>query len=78
VNCACVLIDIGTKRLAWNSAALIIAVFDGAYLAAALVRPLVDEGVVVVTRLRCKAKLFDAPLFRGGMRLSSQIWQESS
>ena len=51
-----------------NSKALIIAVFDGAYLAAALVRPLVDEGVVVVTRLRCNAKLFDVPPSTEGKR----------
>jgi magnesium-transporting ATPase (P-type) len=36
-------------------------VFDGAYQATALVRPLVDEGVVVVTRLRRDPKLFGAP-----------------
>lgn len=45
-----------------------IVVFDGAYAAAALVRPLIEQGVIVVTRLRSDAKLFDLPLSTQGQR----------
>jgi hypothetical protein len=43
-------------------------VFDGAYAAATLVRPLIAEGAVVVTRLRRDAKLFDLPINKSGQR----------
>lgn len=45
-----------------------IVVFDGAYAARDLVRPLVQLGAVVVTRLRRDAKLFDLPVTEPGKR----------
>ncbi len=66
--CVLAYIEIKNALRSLNSKALIIAVFDGAYLAAALVRPLVDEGVVVVTRLRYNAKLLDVPPSTEGKR----------
>lgn len=47
---------------ALKSKAGFVVVFDGAYAAAALVRPLIAEGATVVTRLRKDAKLFDLPV----------------
>lgn len=38
-----------------------LVVFDGAYAVRELIRPLIAEGAVVVTRLRRDAKLFDLP-----------------
>lgn len=46
---------------AMGSRAGYLVVFDGAYVARELIRPLVKEGVVVVSRLRRDAKLFDLP-----------------
>jgi len=46
---------------ALGSRAGFIVVFDGAYAARELVRSLIAEGAVVVTRLRRDAKLFDVP-----------------
>lgn len=35
--------------------------FDGAYAAGELIRPLLADGAAIVTRLRHDAKLFDLP-----------------
>lgn len=51
-----------------GSLARYVVVFDGAYAAAALVRPLLDAGVTVVTRLRSDAKLRDVPVPQSGRR----------
>lgn len=51
---------------ALGSQAGFIIVFDGAYAAKALVRPLIAEGAIVVTRLRRDAKLFDLPANKTG------------
>ncbi len=53
---------------ALGSKAGFIVVFDGAYAARALVRPLIAEGAIVVTRLRRDAKLFDLPVNKLGQR----------
>lgn len=45
-----------------------IVVFDGAYAAKTLVRPLIAAGAIVVTRLRSDAKLFDLPVNKDGQR----------
>lgn len=58
---------VGKLRMLGSKAG-VIAVFDGAYAARALVRPLIAEGVVVVTRLRRDAKLFDLPVNKPGQR----------
>lgn len=47
---------------ALGSKAGFLVVFDGAYAARELIRPLVARGAVVVTRLRCDATLFDLPV----------------
>ena len=47
---------------ALKSKAGFVIVFDGAYAAAVLVRPLIAEGATVVTRLRSNAELFDLPV----------------
>lgn len=44
-----------------GSKAKMLVVFDGAYAARPLMQPLLDQGVVVVSRLRSNAKLFDLP-----------------
>jgi len=53
---------------ALGSQAGFVVVFDGAYAAKALVRPLLAEGATVVTRLRRDAKLFDLPVNKVGQR----------
>ena len=53
---------------ALGSKAGFIVVFDGAYAARELVRSLIAEGAVVVTRLRRDAKLFDSPENEPGKR----------
>ena len=53
---------------ALGSLARLVVVFDGAYAAKALVRPLLAEGATVVTRLRSDAKLFDVPTAKPGQR----------
>jgi hypothetical protein len=53
---------------ALGSKAGFIVVFDGAYAAGELVRPLIAEGATVVTRLRRDAKLFDVPVNKSGHR----------
>ena len=53
---------------ALGSKAGFIVVFDGAYAARELVRSLIAEGAVVVTRLRRDAKLFDIPENEPGKR----------
>lgn len=53
---------------AMGSRAGFVVVFDGAYAATALVRPLIAEGAIVVTRLRRDAKLFDLPINKPGQR----------
>jgi hypothetical protein len=45
-----------------------ILVVDGAYAVKALLRPLISEGVTIVSRLRSGAKLFDLPPERTGQR----------
>lgn len=47
---------------ALGSEAAFVIVFDGAYAAKTLMRPLLAEGATVVTRLRRDAKLFDVPV----------------
>lgn len=53
---------------ALKSKAGFVVVFDGAYAAKALVRPLIAEGATIVTRLRSDAKLFDLPVNKKGQR----------
>ncbi len=53
---------------ALGSKAAFVVVFDGAYAAKTLVRPLLAEGATVVTRLRRDAKLFDLPVNKTGGR----------
>lgn len=53
---------------ALGSLARFVVVFDGAYAARALVRPLLAEGATIVTRLRSDAKLFDVPVVKVGQR----------
>lgn len=53
---------------ALGSKASMVVVFDGAYAAKSLVRPLLAENVTVVTRLRRDAKLFDLPINKPGQR----------
>ena len=53
---------------ALGSRARFVFVFDGAYAAKALVRPLLAEGATVVTRLRSDAKLFNVPVRQEGQR----------
>ena len=53
---------------ALGSLARFVVVFDGAYAAKTLVRPLLAEGAHVVTRLRSDAKLFDVPMNKQGQR----------
>jgi hypothetical protein len=53
---------------ALGSKAAFVVVFDGAYAAKTLVRPLLDEGATVVTRLRRDAKLLDLPVNKAGQR----------
>jgi hypothetical protein len=53
---------------ALGSKAGFLVVFDGAYAARELIRSLLALGAVVVTRLRCDAKLFDLPGNERGRR----------
>lgn len=53
---------------ALGSQAKFVVVFDGAYAAKKLVRPLLAEGATVVTRLRRDAKLFGLPTNDAGQR----------
>jgi hypothetical protein len=53
---------------ALGSQAKFMVIFDGAYASRGLVKPLVDRGVTVVSRLRCDAKLFDLPVPTPGKR----------
>lgn len=53
---------------ALSSKAGFVVVFDGAYAAKTLVRPLIAEGATVVTRFRRDAKLFDLPVNKSGQR----------
>jgi len=50
----------GTLK-ALGSQARFMVIFDGAYAKRCLVKPLVDKGMTVVSRLRHDAKLFDLP-----------------
>ena len=61
-------LSVRTMRVlrAFGSKAGFLIVFDGAYAASELMRPLIKEGAVVVTRLRRNAKLFDVPMERRG------------
>ncbi|TWT77158.1 IS701 family transposase [Neorhodopirellula pilleata] len=51
-----------------GSKAGFVVVFDGAYAAKSLVRPLIAQGATVVTRIRRDAKLFDLPVNKIGQR----------
>jgi hypothetical protein len=51
-----------------------LVVFDGAYAASELIRPLVAQGATVVTRLRRDAKLFDLPKHKAGQRGRPRIY----
>ena len=51
-----------------GSRAKVMVIFDGAYVARELIRPLLKEGVTVVSRLRRDAKLFDLPTPTTGQR----------
>ena len=53
---------------AMGSKAGFVVVFDGAYAAKSLVRPLIDQGATVVTRIRRDAKLLDLPVNKTGQR----------
>ena len=53
---------------ALGSKAGFVVVFDGAYAAKTLVRPLFAEGATIVTRLRRDAKLFGLPVNKLGQR----------
>lgn len=59
---------------ALGSKAWFLVVFDGAYAASDLIRALVARGAVVVTRLRCDAKLFDLPRKESGRRGRPRIY----
>jgi hypothetical protein len=60
-----------------GSKAAILVVFDGAYAAKELVRPLIKSGAVVITRLRRDAKLFDLPVSEPGRRGRPRIYGEN-
>jgi hypothetical protein len=51
-----------------GSKAGFVVVFDGAYAAKSLVRPLIAQGATVVTRIRRDSKLFDLPVNTTGQR----------
>lgn len=53
---------------ALGSQSRFVIVFDGAYAAGPLVRPLIAAGATVVTRLRSNSKLCDLPVQRQGQR----------
>lgn len=53
---------------ALGSKAGCVVLFNGAYAAGALIRPLIAEGATVVTRLRRDAELFDLPVNKAGQR----------
>lgn len=57
----CMLRSLGSK-------AGFVVVFDGAYAAKSLVRPLIAHGATVVTRIRRDSKLFDLPVNTTGQR----------
>ena len=59
---------------ALGSKAGFLVVFDGAYAARDLIRPLLERGAVVVTRLRRDAKLFDLPVNEPGRRGRPRIY----
>ncbi len=62
------------KLRALGSKAGFLVVFDGAYAARDLIRSLLARGAVVVTRLRCDAKLFDLPVKEPGRRGRPRIY----
>ena len=59
---------------ALGSKAGYLIVFDGAYAARELIRPLIKEGATVVTRIRRDAKLFDLPVNEKGRRGRPRIY----
>jgi len=63
----------GTLRALGSKAGFRI-VFDGAYASRELMRPLVAAGAVVITRLRCDAKLFDVPVNKPGAKGRPRIY----
>lgn len=63
----------GCIRAAGSRAGLIL-VIDGAYAAKELLRPLVADGVIVISRLRRDAQLFDLPVKRSGQRGRPRIY----
>lgn len=60
--------QIMTRLKALGSQTRCMIIFDGAYMAGALVRPLIEAGATVVTRLRSDAKLWDQPVNKVGQR----------
>lgn len=62
---------------ALGSKAGFLVVFDGAYAASELIRALLARGAVVVTRLRCDAKLFDLPVNEPGRRGRPRIYGQN-
>ena len=62
---------------ALGSKAGFLVVFDGAYAARELIRSLMARGAVVVTRLRCDAKLFDLPVNEPGRRGRPRIYGQN-
>jgi hypothetical protein len=60
-----------------GSKAGFLVVFDGAYAARELIRSLLALGAVVVTRLRCDAKLFDLPVNEPGRRGRPRIYGQN-
>jgi len=59
---------------ALGSKAGFLVVFDGAYAGRELIKSLLARGAVVVTRLRCDAKLFDLPVKEPGRRGRPRIY----
>lgn len=62
---------------ALGSKARFLVVFDGAYAARELIRPLLIQGAVVVSRLRRDAKLFDLPGEPSGGRGRPRIYGQN-
>lgn len=57
-----------------GSQAKFMVIFDGAYAARGLVKPLFESGVTVVSRLRRDAKLFDLPMQATGKRGRPRVY----
>ena len=66
--------EVMQRLRALKSKARVRVVFDGAYAAKDLVRSLINDGAVVVTRVRRDAKLFDVPVRKKGQRGRPRIY----